>query len=311
MIRPALLALFIIQVAHAETLQERLDAIAKTQPPMTLGIVVARLGDKESSGVNRERAFPLASTFKLPLAIVALQASEQGKLPPLDGKVRLLASDMHPGVSPLRKTYPQGGELTLRALLVPLLEESDNSAADGLLRMLGGGAKVTAALRAMGLDGISIDRSEAEIGRATHGETPTEKRAALDRLRQDPRDHASPAALARIVERLWSNVLPLTAEHARFLREEMLRCHTGARRLRAGLPPNTPFGDRTGTCDGPSDDAPVCANDFGVLQLPSGKQVAIAVMIEDAGQPLSDKERVMQSVARAVWQHYAHELHAQ
>jgi hypothetical protein len=78
------------------------------------------------------------------------------------------------------------------------------------------------------------------------------------------------------------------------------------RRLRAGLPAAgaKAVADRTGTCDGPTESAAICANDIGVLTLPSGEHVVVAVMIEDAGASLADKEKTMQAVGRAVWQHY-------
>src|SRR5262249_12821227 len=79
------------------------------------------------------------------------------------------------------------------------------------------------------------------------------------------------------------------------------RCQTGARRLRAGLPPNTPVGDRTGTCSSLAGDGAdaLCANDVGMVTPPSGQHVVIAAFVEDAGGPTAATERLIADSARA------------
>ena len=269
----------------------------------TVGIYVEHLERHETAGVNAKRPFPLASTFKLPLAVVALRDVERKRLPPLDGKVRLLPTDMRPWVSPLYERMPHGGEATLREVITSMLVTSDNSAADALLRLCGGAARVSAELRALKLPDISIDRSEGEINAAI--EVP-DRKAALEKFRADPRDHATPEAMARVLTRLWRNEL-LTPPNNAFIRDGLTRCQTGARRLRGGLPPSTPVGDRTGTCSSLAGDGAdaICANDVGLITLPSGDHVAVAVLVEDAGGAIAAKERLIADVARAVWKAYA------
>ena len=303
-------------------LEARLAAIARASGS-TVGVFVEHLERREAARLNAARPFPLASTFKLPLAVVALRAVERHELPPLDGKVRLEATDMLPWASPLYERMPTGGEASLREVLASLLEASDNSAADALLRLCGGPAHVRAELAALGLPGISIDRNEAEIaldsagvahppaaewtaagiGARTRSVPRPQHLAALRRFRADPRDHATPEAMARVLARIWRGEL-LTAPHRAVLREGLARCHTGARRLRAGLPPQTAVADRTGTCNGLGDDDTICANDVGVLTLPSGEHVIVAAFVEDAGGPVAAKERVLAAIARAVWDAY-------
>ena len=304
------------------SLEARLAAVARPRGA-TVGVQVEHLERHESAGINAARPFPLASTFKLPLAIVALRAVERHELPALDAPIHLEVTDMIPWASPLHARMPTGGAVTLREALTALLEESDNSAADALLRLLGGPARVRAALVTLGTGGLSIDRDEAQIALDSTGAAlaPAERtaakleavtasvpraqhRAALARLRKDPRDHASPAAMARVLARLWAGAL-LSPLHTAFVREAMGRCRTGVRRLRAGVPAGTPVADRTGSCGGLDEGAAVCANDVGVLTLPSGEHVAIAAFVEDAGGPLAAKEAVLAAVARAVWAHYA------
>src|SRR5438477_3156546 len=85
--------------APSPSLRADLTALAR-RSRSTVGIYVEHLEKHETAGVNATRPFPLASTFKLPLAIVVLGAVENKALPPLDGTVRLEASDMRGWVSP-------------------------------------------------------------------------------------------------------------------------------------------------------------------------------------------------------------------
>ena len=261
---------------------------------LTVAVDVERLERPEVApvGVQAARAMPMASTFKLPLAVAVLRAVDKRELPALDGTVTLLPADMNRGHSPLYdRLGPKGGRVTLRAALTELLENSDNSAADGLLRIAGGGAKVTAALRALGVDGMTIDRSEAEMGRDL-------ERVGVAKFDADPRDHATPAAMVKLLRKLWRGELLSTTSTA-FVQEHMARCHTGFARLRAGVPAKTAVADRTGTCG-----AAWCANAVGVITLPSGEHALVAAFVAGAG-PTAAKEKLIADVARAVFAEYA------
>jgi beta-lactamase class A len=276
------------------TLQADLADLAK-KSGSTVGIYVEHLERHETAGVHATRKFAMASTFKLPLAIVVMRDVERKKLPPLDGNVRLLPGDMRPWASPLfERMGAKGGEATLREVVTSMLLTSDNSAADALLRLCGGPARVTAELRALKLDDISIDRNEGEIDAA--GRAGADRKAALARLLADPRDHATPPAMARVFIRLFRGEL-LTPENTRLVMDGLLRCQTGKNRLRAGMPAQTGIADRTGTCGGT-----VCANDIALVTLPSGDHVVIAALVEDLN---GAKESVLAEIGKLVWNTYA------
>jgi beta-lactamase class A len=339
----ALSAAAAIAPAHAESrsLQAQLVELVG-RSGFTVGVHVQHLPGGETGEVNGARPFAMASTFKLPLAVVALTLVERGELPPLTGEVRLATTDMVPWASPLHARMPTGGTATLREVLAALLQHSDNSAADFLIRRIGGPARVTAELQKLGLPGISIDRNEAQIALDAAGAQlppaertaarlqavlsrvpPAQKQTALRRFRADPRDRATPRAMARVIERLWAGKL-LSPPHAAFLREQLGRCQTGLRRLRAGVPAGTPVADRTGTCGfrveaqaarppephrggfkGPSQGPFYGVNDVGIITFKDGQQVIAAVFVEDAGGPPEPKERVIAAVARLVWERHA------
>lgn len=260
---------------------------------LTVAVDVELLERKDAApvAVNATRAMPMASTFKLPLAIAVLHAVDKGELP-LDAPTALLPVDMHAHASPLyERLGPKGGKVALREALTELLEASDNSAADALVRIAGGGAKVTARLRALGVDGMSIDRNEAEMARDL-------ERVGVAKFDADARDHATPAAMVKLLRELWRGEL-LSATSTAFVQEHMARCHTGLGRLRAGVPKTAAVADRTGTCG-----ADWCANAVGVITLPAGEHALVAAFVSGTS-PTAAKEKLIADVARAVWAEYA------
>lgn len=310
-----------VSAAPPSSLQAKLAAIAHSSS-FSVGIFVERLERQETAAVNAERPFPLASTFKLPLALIVLRAVERHELPPLDSAIPIAESDLLPGVSLLYERMPRGGRATLREVLAMLLENGDNSAANVLMRLAGGGPKVQAALAALGLaTDISIDRDETEQNLAQLGLEPAARsersparllarmnsvpadrhRATLAAFLGDPRDHGSARAMAKIVAAIWQAHL-LSAPNLAFLQGELARNRRGPHRIRAGVPAGVAVADRTGTCDGLGDGEAACVNDVGVMTLPSGEHIVLAVYVLDGSGPVADKERLIAEVARVVWE---------
>ena len=204
-----------------------------------------------------------------------------------------------------------------------MLFDLDNSAANALMRIGGGAARVQATLVALGFAGISIDRDETEMGLDAHGlpypapnERDPQKLAVLKRnvrvfshqqalaaFLRDPRDHGQPLMMTKLIERLWRQDL-LSAAALDFVRQELGRNRGGVRRIRAGVPAGVAVADRSGTCDGIGDDEAACVNDVGLITLPSGEHVALAVYVADAGGPIDIKERLIADVTRAVWNYF-------
>ena len=218
---------------------------------------------------------------------------------------------------------PSGGEATIREVVALMLETGDNSAANVLMRLLGGAARVRASLASMEITGISIDRDETAMALDSYGlrhppiadrtpaklmamtkdVSPERHRAALKSFMTDQRDHASPFVMGRLISEIWRGRI-LDSSYLNFLRRELARNKRGPNRIRAGVPKGVPVADRTGGCYGMDDDDAPCANDVGVITLPSGDHVAIAIFVEDSGGPIVEKEKLIASITRAVWDYF-------
>lgn len=194
----------------------------------TLGVELINLATGRSVGINRDRRFGHASSFKLSLAAKVLQRHASGE-DDADRLVTWSEADLLAYAPFTRERIGTGA--TLRELARATQVTSDNTAANLLLREIGGPTALTAFWRSIGDDVSRVDRWEPEMNIVPPSEY---------------RDTTTPAAMARTVAKIvYGDVLP-QAERAE-LKGWMVETNTGLRRVRAGLPEGWVAGDKTGT----------------------------------------------------------------
>ncbi len=295
-------------------LERELARLAKLTTDGTVGVAAIHLETGRRVSLNNGERYPMASTFKVPIAVQLLTLVDAGRLR-LDQMVELKPSDLHPGSGTLSELFAQPGvALSVRNLLELMLLISDNSATDICLRLAGGPAEVTARMRALGIDGIDVNRSTRQLigdwlgipnlpAESEHTQagfralalavSPDAARAANDRFNADPRDTSTPAGMARLLERIYNRDC-LKPDTAALLYDIMRRCTTGDARLKGLLPRNTEVAHKTGTIGGTT-------NDVGILTLPDNAgHVALAVFVKAGTKAPADRERAIAEVARAV-----------
>jgi beta-lactamase class A len=217
----------------------------------TLGVEIFEPATGMAIGLNRDRRFGHASSFKFSLAAMLLARDAAGAI---DAGRRVMWSEadlMH--VSPFTASRLAQGA-TLRELAEFTQKYSDNAAANILLRELGGPPALTAFWRSIGDDVSRLDRTEPALNNAPVTEY---------------RDTTTPQAMARSVAAIiYGDVLP-PAERA-MLKQWMIDTPTGERRVRAGLPAKDWIaGDKTGTSIWPG--MPSLYVDIGFAEAPKGR----------------------------------------
>lgn len=228
----------------------------------------------------------MQSTYKLPIAMVMLHEIEQGRFT-LNQTVHIVPSQLAApdDYSPLRDQHPHGPiDITIRELIQLTLTPSDNVASDTLLRTIGGGPAATAWFHSLGIDGIHIALPEQTVNRDEHLQY---------------QNSATPRAYVALLRRLSDNS-PLTPGDTRFLLDCLYASHTGDHRLKALLPPGTPVADKTGT-SGQHRTTINATNDYGLITLPDGRKLAIAVLIADATAPFAVREQVIAQIGQAIY----------
>lgn len=290
-----------------------------------LGFAMHHFASGERRSVRGDERFLMASVYKLPIALAVLHQVDEGGLS-LEQTLRLTPDDLRPGPSldaMARLVLPAGRDFPVRELLERMLLDSDSSASDALLGLVGA-ASVTERLVALGVPEIRVDRPEVvllldSVGASSEpppgGWTFTEiltryrsggdarrRQAQLDSLR-DPRDTATPEAMANLLARVHRGQALRPASNALLL--GWLRgCKAGANRLRGDLPADTLFAHRTGTTPTILDRT-ASTNDVGLLTLPDGAgDVAIAAFLRMAGGTVEERERVLSRIGRAVFERY-------
>ena len=217
-----------------------------------LGVAAWRQGSELRIGHRADERFPLASTFKamLAAAVLARSASEPGLL---EQRVRYTQKELVT-YSPLTEKHLADG-MTVAELCAATLQYSDNSAANFLMKILGGPQAVTAYARSIGNTVFQLERWETELNSAIPGEV---------------RDTASPASMAHSLQQLLlENSLP--APQRQQLESWMRGNTTGDKRIRAGVPAGWQVADKTGS------GAYGSVNDIGVAYPASGAPLVIAV----------------------------------
>lgn len=276
------------QASRAQTstpLQSQIARIA-AQARGRVGVACSLPGASLDCDLDAAAGYPTQSTYKLPIAVVALHEVEQGKFT-LDQTLHLVPSQLAApdDYSPLRDQHPHGAvDISIRELIQRAVTQSDNPAADTLLRIEGGGAVATAYLRSIGIDGIQIVYPEQTVNRD-------------ERLQY--RNSATPRAYVALLRRLAGHS-PLSPAHTRLLLDCMAASHTGDQRIRALLPAGTPVADKTGTA-GQYRPTLNATNDIALITLPSGQKLALAVLVADARAPFATRQRVIAQIARAVY----------
>jgi beta-lactamase class A len=262
--------------------------------------------------LNGGERFPMASTYKVPIAVQLLAKVDKGELK-LEQMVDIKQSDFHPGSGTLADLFNKSGvALSVRNLLELMLLISDNSATDVCLRLAGGAESVTARMRSLGIEGIKVSGSTAEMIAAWVGvQLPPEEKLtpqvfdqlyatttkasrdeAEKRFNVDPRNTSTPDGMADLLVKIHRKELH-KADTAELLLDIMRRCRTGEARLKGVLPANTVVAHKTGTIGGTT-------NDVGILTLPDNAgHVAIAVFVKSSEKEVPARERVIAEIARA------------
>ena len=266
------------------------------------GFAAQLLGTDMVVALNGDEAFPMASAYKVAIAGKVLALVDQGKasleqmvnVPPESYVPSPVIADnlIHPGVA-----------LSVANLLEVMIVDSDNTATDSLMALAGGPEAVTAWLREIGIEGMSVDRSTAQLSAQIQaimeaaGSPGDSSNPAIPEFDADPRDHTTPNDMLRLLILLdVGNVLKPQSRD--FLLGVMGRTVTGPGRIKGLLPVGTPVAHKTGTVGG-------IANDVGFVTLPDGRRFAVAIFTKSSTTPPADRDRAVAETARILYDFFA------
>lgn len=314
------------QVLNSHPAESRLLKRIKKLATATDGVLgIAAYHSKSgfAFGLNSQERFPMASTYKVPLALLFLKKVDNGQLN-LQTRVPILETELRSGDSFLAKRHAPGMTLTYRDLLRLMMEMSDNTATDILFKAVGGPKAVTTFLKEQGISGIDLTRTTLHLLADFCGITglPEHENCTLKHYRYrykkvnlkkrfsvlkkfycDERDTATPQAMTQVLKLIESSGI-LKPETMNVLLDSMRLCQTGPHRTSSQLP-GIAVAQKTGSlCSWASD--PAIANDVALITMPDGSTLLLTLFLKKSTRSKGIKDKIIARSARLIYDHVRH-----
>ena len=274
--------------AQEETLQAKISRIV-TPMRAEVGVSILGIEEKKALGVNGESKFPMQSVFKFPLALAVLSEVDKGRFA-LDQEIDIRKSDLLPNTwSPIREKYPDGNiKMSLAEILKYTVAQSDNNGCDILLKLIGGPAVVNDYIHGLGIKDFSVQFNEQEMHKNWNVQFS---------------NWATPVAIVELLKIFYEEKI-LSRKSFDFLWGVMTETKTGQNRIKGQLPQGTEVAHKTGTSDTNKEGITASVNDVGIITLPDGKHVAIAVFITNSREDVATNEKIISDISRTVWDNF-------
>ena len=255
-----------------------------------VGVSVLGIESRDTLTFNGNARLVMHSVMKFPIAIAVMHYIDSGVLKPeliVHIKRKDLTKDSY---SPIRDKYPTGDiDISVHDLLGLMVSQSDNNACDILLNLIGGTQTVENYIVGVGIRGISVQASEADMASAWEIQYT---------------NWAKPISLTKLLDYFYQSKT-LTKASTDMLYKMLTEATTGPKRIKAGLPEGTIFAHKTGSS--PTNDAGLspATNDVGIITLPNGKHLALAIMVCNSTNDEATREGTIAKIAKVVWEYYA------
>ena len=204
--------------------------------------------------------------------------------------MKVSKGDMFTGtLSPMRDKYPDGAEIPLSEILTYMVSQSDNNACDFLLKKLNGPDAVSKYLQGLGIKGINLAASETDMRKAWEVQYV---------------NWCKPTEIVRLLDAFYQGKALSKASND-FLWKIMTETTTGPNRIKGVLPKDAVVAHKTGTSGTNDEGLTPATNDAGIITLPNGKHLAIAIFVCNSTADEATREKVIAQIAKAAWDYYS------
>jgi beta-lactamase class A len=231
----------------------------------------------------------MQSVFKFHIALATLHQVDEGKLS-LDKKYKITKEHYFETCSVLMREYPEVDiEVTLKELITWTVMNSDNVACDILFEILGGPTAVENFTKyKTGIETISIVATEREM----HADWNVQLT-----------NWTTPNATAQLLKKFTAGKI-LSKESTAFLWKLMMDTPNAPKRLKGLLPEGSVAARKPGTGSYNDNGVIGAVNDVGILVLPNGRKIVIAIFVTNSKAALTQIEYTMATISRIVYDHY-------
>ncbi len=239
----------------------------------------------QNASLNGGERFAMQSVYKVPISMAIMSAIDAGKYRP-DQDVEIRKEDFVAAgqASLLRDNFPNGTTIPLWHVIEYAISQSDGTASDVLMKMAGGPAAVQKFVNEAKLTDIVIQNTEKELGKD---------------VKLQYQNSATPDAAVALLAELKTGT-SIERERGKLIMDFMNESATGPNRLRGMLPENAYVAHKTGT-SGTRDGVTAATNDIGLISLPNGNFMAIAVFVGDSSADEKTRDLIIARIAKAAW----------
>lgn len=254
-----------------------------------VGVSIKNIETGDTVSYNGKARLVLHSVMKFPIALTVLHWVDTGKLQ-MNQMIHISKRELVKDTwSPLRDKYPKGGDFPVSELLSYMVSQSDNNACDNLLRVLDGPKTVQAYLLQLGIRGIAVRTSEADMASAWELQYA---------------NWCKPVEMTELFNRFYKGKV-LTKATTDTLYKMLVNTSTGPKRLKGLLPAGTIVAHKTGTSPTNAEGLSPATNDAGIITLPNGKHLIVSVFVCNSTNDEATREATIAKIAKAAYDYYA------
>jgi beta-lactamase class A len=301
-------------------LDRKFPTLAARATPAGFSAGLIDAASSRSWFLGGERALPLAGLFVLPMAAAALAEVDAKRLE-LGERIAIGEMDLSPPYSAIDQAWPtppehHGSQMPAIDLIGLAVQTGDNTAADVIMKRIGGPGAVTAWLRQIEISDMRVDRYAREIEQEIAGMVPFrpawkdeaawlaardtvpagEREGAMNAYIADPRDTATVRAIAELLRRLAAGSL-ISPASSRLLKGLMSASRTGANRFAAGLSKGATLAQVTSQTRTDLGFTPA-ANDAAIVTLEDGGRVIMTAMLSGSTATQAERDKLFSDTAR-------------
>lgn len=247
-----------------------------------LGVVALDTGTGQRISYRANERFSMCSTHKFLTVAAILALSDRGQLH-LNQPVPYSQADIL-AYAPITKAHLRAGSMTVSALCAAAIEWSDNTAANLLLKLIGGPAGWTRFARSIGDHESRLDHNEPMLNAAIPG---------------DPSDTTTPASMVHDIDAILLGHV-LSTPSRLMLQNWMLDNQITNRLLRAGLPKGWRIADKSGSGEHGT------RNDIGLILPPKPRHPIIAaVYYTESPEPAPERDALIAETGQIIARTFA------
>ena len=280
------------QSSHkTDLLRSKIEQII-TDKNAVVGVSIIGNNGNDTISLHGDGRFPMQSVFKFHIALAVLSEVDNGNLS-LDQKIIISKEDLLPEDfwSPLRDENPNGGSFTIEKLIQYSVSQSDNTACDVLIRLIGTPEKVEEYFKKNNIQNIQITYNEKDM------------QAKWENMFQN---WTTPKAASETLKMFYKNKNNLLSKSSYdFFWKTIKETTTGANRIKGQLPEGTIVAHKTGW-SGTNKETGItdAVNNIGIVFLPNGEYFIISVFVTESLEKFETNEKIISDIAKATYDFY-------